>query len=54
MCSTTIRSVSGVPCLAKYTADQCYYRAEVMAIDGDQATLRFVDYGSVDVVPVSR
>lgn len=43
----------GQPCAALYSADECWYRAEVVEITGSQALVQFVDYGNSEVVNLS-
>ena len=44
----------GNGCCARYSADGKWYRAEIRAIESDgTAEVQFIDYGNVDVVPVS-
>lgn len=40
----------GTPCIAKYLADEQWYRAEILDADADITTVRFVDYGNTDVL----
>lgn len=40
----------GVLCAALYSADQAWYRAQVLDGDSDITTVRFVDYGNTDVL----
>ncbi|XP_063535748.1 maternal protein tudor-like isoform X2 [Cydia strobilella] len=40
----------GTLCVAKYSADDLWYRAEVLDLDSDITTVRFVDYGNTDVL----
>ncbi|KAI8426044.1 hypothetical protein MSG28_005011 [Choristoneura fumiferana] len=37
-------------CVAKYSADDLWYRAEVLDLDSDITTVRFIDYGNTDVL----
>ncbi|XP_024937429.1 maternal protein tudor isoform X2 [Cephus cinctus] len=48
-------SIEGVPeegtlCVAMYSADNSWYRAEVLDADEDITTVRFVDYGNTDII----
>ncbi|NXS46450.1 TDRD6 protein, partial [Balaeniceps rex] len=47
-CSSCIKS--GDICLAKYSQDGKFYRAEVSSIKGDNVVVRHVDYGSEEAV----
>ena len=38
----------GAPCLARLSHDNFWYRAEVIGIEGDKASVRYVDYGGID------
>ncbi|CAF4926518.1 unnamed protein product [Pieris macdunnoughi] len=40
----------GTLCVAKYSADDQWYRAEILDSDSDITTVRFVDYGNTDVL----
>ena len=38
----------GAPCLARLSHDNFWYRAEVIGLKGDKASVRYVDYGRKD------
>ncbi|CAG4962766.1 unnamed protein product [Colias eurytheme] len=40
----------GTLCVAKYSADDLWYRAEILDSDSDITTVRFIDYGNTDVL----
>lgn len=40
----------GTVCVAKYLADDMWYRAEILDSDSDITTVRFIDYGNTDVL----
>ncbi|KAI5637875.1 tudor domain-containing protein [Phthorimaea operculella] len=40
----------GTLCVAKYLADDQWYRAEILDADSDITTVRFTDYGNTDVL----
>ncbi|XP_028158035.1 maternal protein tudor-like isoform X4 [Ostrinia furnacalis] len=40
----------GTLCVAKYLADDQWYRAEILDSDSDITTVRFIDYGNTDVL----
>ncbi|XP_037971215.2 maternal protein tudor isoform X2 [Plutella xylostella] len=40
----------GTLCIAKYLADDQWYRAEILDADSDITTVRFIDYGNTDVL----
>jgi len=40
----------GTLCLAVYSIDNLWYRAEVLDADEDITTVRFIDYGNTDVI----
>ncbi|XP_047534824.1 maternal protein tudor-like isoform X1 [Vanessa atalanta] len=40
----------GTICVAKYLADDQWYRAEILDSDSDITTIRFIDYGNTDVL----
>lgn len=44
----------GMPCCALYESDQQWYRAQVLHSRGDNVTVRYIDFGNEEVVPVSR
>lgn len=40
---------SGTACVAQYSSDKCWYRAEIIEVKGEtEVGVRFVDYGSSD------
>ncbi|GFY41217.1 tudor domain-containing protein 1 [Trichonephila inaurata madagascariensis] len=41
-------------CVAKYIEDECWYRAQVMAIDGNNFQVRFIDYGNSETVKLEH
>jgi len=43
----------GSLCCAKYSVDRLWYRAEVITIEGDRISVRFIDYGNLDTIPLS-
>lgn len=43
----------GSPCVALFPEDNCWYRAEVIKIDGDELSVLFVDYGNTSKVSVT-
>ncbi|XP_018353793.1 PREDICTED: maternal protein tudor-like isoform X3 [Trachymyrmex septentrionalis] len=48
-------TIDGIPeegtlCVAVYTIDDLWYRAEVLDADEDITTVRFIDYGNTDVI----
>ena len=43
----------GMYCVARYSVDKEWYRAHVISCDANQIAVQFVDYGNVDIVPVS-
>ncbi|ESP00578.1 hypothetical protein LOTGIDRAFT_157854 [Lottia gigantea] len=46
--------VAGSACAAKYSADDAWYRAEVLKFDGSNVEVFFVDYGNCDTVSPSN
>lgn len=40
----------GTLCVAKYSVDEQWYRAEILDSDVDITTVRFIDYGNTDVL----
>lgn len=40
-------------CCAKYSEDGAWYRAVVEKIEGEMITVRFIDFGNTDLVPVT-
>ena len=36
----------GLPCAAKFDEDGCWYRAEIVSMEGDNCEVMFVDYGN--------
>lgn len=49
---STIDSIleEGTLCVATYSIDNLWYRAEVLDADEDITTVRFIDYGNTDVI----
>ncbi|KAL6267474.1 hypothetical protein P5V15_000550 [Pogonomyrmex californicus] len=48
-------TIDGIPeegtlCIASYSIDNLWYRAEVLDADEDITTIRFIDYGNTDVI----
>ena len=43
----------GQLCCARYSDDDAWYRAKVEKVDGDKASVLFVDYGNVEQVPLA-
>ncbi|XP_071555768.1 protein tudor isoform X1 [Temnothorax nylanderi] len=48
-------AIDGIPeegtlCVASYSIDDLWYRAEVLDADEDITTVRFIDYGNTDVI----
>jgi tudor domain-containing protein 1/4/6/7 len=43
----------GQPCAAVYAEDGAWYRGLVLSEEGDNFTVRFVDYGNVSTVPMA-
>lgn len=41
---------AGMLCAAPYSADQLWYRAEILDADDDITTVRFIDFGNTDVI----
>ena len=44
----------GLPCVTRFSDDKRFYRAQIVAIDGSNARVEFVDYGNEDQVPLSE
>ncbi len=44
----------GSLCVAKFSADGCWYRAEVLSVSGTSCEVRFVDYGNKDTVQLDN
>lgn len=45
----------GMPCLGKYTVDDVWHRAQILAIEDDiNVTVCYVDYGNVETIPLDR
>lgn len=44
----------GTPCCSLYEADQQWYRAQILHSKGEYATVRYIDYGNEETVPISR
>ena len=44
----------GLQCVARFTEDDGWYRAVVEAVDGDNVTVRYIDYGNSEVLTKNR
>ena len=44
----------GSLCCAQFSADQCWYRAEVLSSMGTKCEVRFIDYGNKDTVDLKN
>ena len=45
----------GAPCCARYDADECWYRCQVLEnVGGNRLKLRYVDFGNVECVSVNQ
>jgi len=44
----------GTCCLAQYSEDEEWYRAHIISVDINEATVQFVDYGNVEKVAISN
>nr|CAB3266880.1 tudor domain-containing protein 1-like [Phallusia mammillata] len=44
---------AGMPCCALYDVDMMWYRAKVSKVDGDNITVKYVDYGNTAVTTAS-
>ena len=45
----------GAPCCAQYAADECWYRCRVLEeVGGNQVKLRYVDFGNVECVSLTK
>ena len=54
-CSTSYAPTVGEMCIAKFTQDRCYYRAEVLCVNlNGTVDIRFVDLGNRDTVTTGQ
>ena len=44
----------GRPCVAQFSDDKVWYRAEVTSFDDDVVNVCFVDYGNTETIPMSE
>ena len=45
----------GAPCCARYDADECWYRCQVLEnVGGNRVKLRYVDFGNVECISVNE
>jgi hypothetical protein len=44
----------GLPCVARFTEDDRFYRSEILTIRGEIAELLFVDFGNKQTTPLSQ
>ncbi|KAI9555491.1 hypothetical protein GHT06_018006 [Daphnia sinensis] len=49
-----VNPTEGLPCLAIYPADNCWYRAQVMKVLPDGIGVRYVDYGNTTKMPNTK
>lgn len=49
-----MKIVPGTECIAQYFRDQLWYRAVVESVGDFEASVRFIDYGNVQVVSFSK
>ena len=47
-CSPLTSAVVGSPCIAVYSEDEQWYRGEIVSLEGNKATVKFVDYGNTE------
>lgn len=52
----TVRTARGTQCAAKFTQDNCWYRAVIESFDkkSNKATVKFVDYGNKEQTTLDR
>ncbi len=43
-----------VPVLALYSLDECWYRAVIKSLSGDECSVSFVDYGDSESLPLTK
>lgn len=41
---------AGLPCIAKYSVDDQWYRARIIDTDGEITSIQFIDYGNTDSI----
>nr|XP_034196257.1 maternal protein tudor-like isoform X2 [Osmia lignaria]XP_034196258.1 maternal protein tudor-like isoform X2 [Osmia lignaria] len=46
--------LSGVYCIAQYSVDLKWYRALIKSVEGNSATVQFVDYGNIETVEFDK
>ena len=45
----------GAPCCARYDADECWYRCQVLEdVGGNRVKLRYIDFGNVECISVNK
>lgn len=44
----------GMPCVTRFSEDQRFYRAEIIAIRGQTAEVLYVDYGNEEEAPLGE
>ncbi|XP_072393334.1 protein tudor-like isoform X2 [Diabrotica undecimpunctata] len=44
----------GIPCCAQYSEDQMWYRSQVTEISENLVTVRYIDYGNEESVPIDQ
>lgn len=45
---------AGMPCVAQFTVDESWYRAEIKSFSDGAVTVFFVDYGNEDIVTLDK
>ena len=45
---------AGQPCCAKYTQDDCWYRAQILTVTEDSVSVYFVDFGNMETLSKDR
>jgi hypothetical protein len=44
----------GLPCVARFTEDERYYRSKILFVGDQVAKVLFVDYGNEQETPISQ
>ena len=48
------KPVGGEFCASKFTADDAWYRARVLAVQGSTITVSYIDFGNTETLPLTR
>ncbi|CAD5125575.1 DgyrCDS13778 [Dimorphilus gyrociliatus] len=53
-CLQLLKAEKGMFCVARYSEDDCYYRAKILSCEETKAIVHFIDFGNYDEVSISQ